>query len=265
MQSPTMAPSAAGRLARRPPRPPRSSPACRGRIPGAGWPQALLVSNDPCGAADLPVPSHRAGLDRGVLGVVPTRVDSERQAVGLAAHIRGPRRAEAPEDVVGADGPISPEGCLPRADEGAEQPVPAVPSTGQGARRIAGPPCAARSRHPPPVLPDRHHSRHRDLSTLPRSGDAATGGRSRCRTCPATTRRPRPRSPPATTPEPRLAPVSPRPDDLARARSAEPGTRRHRPPTTPEQAARRFGPRSRSPSIPARGAASPDMRHGSVT
>jgi diacylglycerol kinase family enzyme len=104
-----------------------------------GWqvdaPQALLVSNNPYAAGDLAGMGRRAGLDRGVLGVVAVRVDGARQAVGLlnGAHRQGLRMAEATEVVVTADVPEVPVGI---DGETVRVPVPVRCTSRPGALRV---------------------------------------------------------------------------------------------------------------------------------
>jgi diacylglycerol kinase family enzyme len=75
-------------------------------------PQAILVSNNAYGSADLAGANQRPRLDRGTLGVIAVRVDSARQAVGLlnGAHQRGLLRTEARDVTVTSDGPAIPVG-----------------------------------------------------------------------------------------------------------------------------------------------------------
>jgi diacylglycerol kinase family enzyme len=78
-------------------------------------PQAILVSNNAYGTADIAGLGRRARLDRGVLGVVAVTVSSAAQAVGLlrGSHATGLRllitkrieiTADAPQIPVGVDG-----------------------------------------------------------------------------------------------------------------------------------------------------------------
>ncbi|GAA4477548.1 hypothetical protein GCM10023094_19980 [Rhodococcus olei] len=68
-------------------------------------PQAVLISNGPYRTNDLAGLGRRAGLDRGVLGVVTVSVASARQAVGLLGrvHERGMTQQTVTEAVVDAD------------------------------------------------------------------------------------------------------------------------------------------------------------------
>ena len=75
-------------------------------------PQALLVSNDPYGMGDIAGLGRRPRLDAGTLGVVAVRVDSARQAAGLArrGHGTGLTVLTAGEVIVDADTPQIPVG-----------------------------------------------------------------------------------------------------------------------------------------------------------
>jgi diacylglycerol kinase family enzyme len=72
-------------------------------------PQALLVSNNPYGTADLAGLGRRPRLDRGILGVVSVKVDSARQAAGLlrGRHAAGALRVWVPRDRPGIPRPES--------------------------------------------------------------------------------------------------------------------------------------------------------------
>jgi hypothetical protein len=111
-----------------------------------GGPQAVLVSNNPYGTADVAGLGRRVRLDRGVLGVVGVTVASTRQAVGL---IRG-RRSDgltvltATQVTVTADAPQIPVGV---DGEALSMPVPVVCTIWPGALRVRVP------RHRPGATP----------------------------------------------------------------------------------------------------------------
>ena len=75
-------------------------------------PQALLVSNDPYGIGDMAGLGRRARLDAGTLGVVAIRVDSARQAAGLArrGHGTGLTTLTTDQVTIDADAPQIPVG-----------------------------------------------------------------------------------------------------------------------------------------------------------
>ncbi len=75
-------------------------------------PQALLVSNDPYEMSDVAGLGRRAWLDADTLGVVAVRVDSARQAAGLArrGHGKGLAVLTADEVTVDGDAPQIPVG-----------------------------------------------------------------------------------------------------------------------------------------------------------
>ena len=101
-------------------------------------PQALLVSNNPYGTADVAGLSRRVRLDRGVLGVVGVTVTSARQAVRL---LRGRRSGDlalltATEVTVTADVPRIPVGI---DGEAVAMPVPVTCTIRPGALRVRVP------------------------------------------------------------------------------------------------------------------------------
>jgi diacylglycerol kinase family enzyme len=98
-------------------------------------PQAVLVSNNPYGTADVAGLGRRVRLDRGVLGVVGVTVGSTLQAVAL---IRGGRSdgltvLTAKEVTVTADAPRIPVGV---DGEALSMPVPVVCTIRPGALRV---------------------------------------------------------------------------------------------------------------------------------
>jgi diacylglycerol kinase family enzyme len=101
-------------------------------------PQALLVSNNPYGSADIAGLSRRVRLDRGVLGVVGVTVSSAGQAVRL---LRGRRSGglallTATEITVTADVPRIPVGI---DGEAVAMPVPVTCTIRPGALRVRVP------------------------------------------------------------------------------------------------------------------------------
>jgi diacylglycerol kinase family enzyme len=98
-------------------------------------PQALLVSNDPYEASDLAGMGRRAGLDRGVLGVIAVRVDTARQAVGLlhGAHFRGLVVTQGREVRVSSEAPSVPVGI---DGESVHLSTPVVCTVRPGALRV---------------------------------------------------------------------------------------------------------------------------------
>src|SRR5438067_791516 len=75
-------------------------------------PQALLVSNNPYGSGDIAGLSHRARLDRGILGVVGITVSGARQAAGLlrGRHATGLKLLTTQQITITADEPQIPVG-----------------------------------------------------------------------------------------------------------------------------------------------------------
>jgi diacylglycerol kinase family enzyme len=75
-------------------------------------PQALLVSNNPYGSGDIAGLSHRARLDRGILGVIGITVSGARQAAGLlrGGHATGLKLLTTQQITITADEPQVPVG-----------------------------------------------------------------------------------------------------------------------------------------------------------
>ncbi len=75
-------------------------------------PQALLVSNNPYGSGDIAGLSHRARLDRGILGVIGITVSGARQAAGLlrGRHATGLKLLTTQQITITADEPQVPVG-----------------------------------------------------------------------------------------------------------------------------------------------------------
>ena len=75
-------------------------------------PQALLVSNNPYGSGDIAGLSHRARLDRGILGVIGITVSGARQAAGLlrGRHATGLKLLTTQQITITADEPQIPVG-----------------------------------------------------------------------------------------------------------------------------------------------------------
>jgi diacylglycerol kinase family enzyme len=101
-------------------------------------PQALLVSNNPYGSADIAGLNRRVRLDGGVLGVVGVTVSTAQQAVRL---LRGRRSGSltvltAKEVTVTADAPRIPVGV---DGEAVSMPVPVVCGIRPGALRVRVP------------------------------------------------------------------------------------------------------------------------------
>jgi len=101
-------------------------------------PQALLVSNNPYGSADIAGLNRRVRLDGGVLGVVGVTVSTTRQAVRL---LRGRRSGgltvlTAKEVTVTADAPQIPVGI---DGEAVSVPAPVVCTVRSGALRVRVP------------------------------------------------------------------------------------------------------------------------------
>jgi diacylglycerol kinase family enzyme len=101
-------------------------------------PQALLVSNNPYGSADIAGLNRRVRLDGGVLGVVGVTVSTAQQAVRL---LRGRRSGgltvlTAKEVTVTADAPRIPVGV---DGEAVSMPVPVVCGIRPGALRVRVP------------------------------------------------------------------------------------------------------------------------------
>jgi diacylglycerol kinase family enzyme len=152
-------------------------------------PQALLVSNNPYGTADIAGLGRRARLDRSVLGVVGVTVANARQAVGLlrGRHATGLSvlttkqieiTADAPQIPVGVDGEsilmstpvtciVSPRALrvwVPRDRPGV--PAPKPPKDWARLRYLAGISKTA------PTAPDDGDGRHTGAA-LPGLGDTA--------------------------------------------------------------------------------------------
>jgi diacylglycerol kinase family enzyme len=101
-------------------------------------PQAVLVSNNPYGTADVAGLGRRVRLDRGVLGVVAVTVGTTLQAVSLLAGRRSDGLAvlTAKEVTVTADTPQIPVGV---DGEALSMPVPVVCTIHPGALRVRVP------------------------------------------------------------------------------------------------------------------------------
>jgi diacylglycerol kinase family enzyme len=101
-------------------------------------PQAVLVSNNPYGTADVAGLGRRVRLDRGVLGVVAVTVGSTLQAVSLLAGRRSDGLAvlTAKEVTVTADTTQIPVGV---DGEALSMPVPVVCTIRPGALRVRVP------------------------------------------------------------------------------------------------------------------------------
>ncbi len=101
-------------------------------------PQAVLVSNNPYGTADVAGLGRRVRLDQGVLGVVGVTVDSTLQAVALIGGRRpdGLTVLTAKEVTVTADAPQIPVGV---DGEALSMPVPVVCTIRPGALRVRVP------------------------------------------------------------------------------------------------------------------------------
>jgi len=101
-------------------------------------PQAVLVSNNPYGTADVAGLGRRVRLDRGVLGVVGVTVGSTLQAVALIRGARsdGLRVLTATKVTVTADAPQIPVGV---DGEALSMPVPVVCTIRRGALRVRVP------------------------------------------------------------------------------------------------------------------------------
>ena len=118
-------------------------------------PQAVLISNNPYGTADIAGLGRRVRLDRGVLGVVAVTVGSALQAMSLL----GGRRSDglalltAKEVTVTADTPQIPVGV---DGEALSMPVPVVCTIHPGALRVRVPRDRPGATPPqPPVTWDR--------------------------------------------------------------------------------------------------------------
>ena len=101
-------------------------------------PQALLVSNNPYGSADIAGLNRRVRLDGGMLGVVGVTVSTAQQAVRL---LRGRRSGgltvlTAKEATVTADVPQIPVGI---DGEAVSMPTPVVCTIRPGALRVRVP------------------------------------------------------------------------------------------------------------------------------
>jgi diacylglycerol kinase family enzyme len=101
-------------------------------------PQALLVSNNPYGSADIAGLNRRVRLDGGVLGVVGVTVSSAGQAVRLfrGGHPGGLTVLTAKEVIVTADTARIPVGV---DGEAVSMPVPVVCAIRPGALRVRVP------------------------------------------------------------------------------------------------------------------------------
>jgi diacylglycerol kinase family enzyme len=101
-------------------------------------PQALLVSNNQYGSADIAGLNRRVRLDGGVLGVVAVTVSTANEAIGLVrgARSRGLTVRTAREVTVTADVPAIPVGV---DGEAVSLPTPVVCSIRPGALRVRVP------------------------------------------------------------------------------------------------------------------------------
>ena len=101
-------------------------------------PQALLVSNNPYGSADIAGLNRRIWLDGGILGVVGVTVSTARQAVRLLQGRRsgGLTVLTAKEVTVTADAPQIPVGV---DGEAVLMPAPVVCTIRSGALRVPVP------------------------------------------------------------------------------------------------------------------------------
>jgi diacylglycerol kinase family enzyme len=129
-------------------------------------PQALLVSNNPYGSADIAGLNRRVRLDGGVLGVVGVTVSTARQAAGL---LRGRRSGgltvlTAKVVTVTADTPQIPVGI---DGEAVSLPAPVVCSIRPGALRVRVPRNRPGATPPEPPV---NWSRLRQLASWRRGG-----------------------------------------------------------------------------------------------
>jgi diacylglycerol kinase family enzyme len=138
------------------------------RADGAGItaPQALLVSNNPYGSADIAGLNRRIRLDGGVLGVVGVTVSTARQAVRLLHGRRsgGLTVLTAKEVTVTADAPQIPVGV---DGEALSMPAPVVCTIRSGALRVRVPRNRPGATPPEPPV---NWSRLRHLAAWRRGG-----------------------------------------------------------------------------------------------